>query len=77
MPATMFLEPLLLPSIGAFFNYQGLFTYSFIHSTNIEELPTMHWVLSQVLASTFWETGRGEPSSAGESLEKFTFGGDA
>lgn len=37
----------------------------------------MHWTLCQVLASTFWETGRGEPSSAGESLEKFTFGGDA
>ena len=77
MPTTMFLEPLLLPSLGASFNYHGLFMYSFIHSTNITELPTVPWVLCQVLASTFWETGRGEPSSAGESLEKFTFGGDA
>lgn len=77
MPATMFLEPLLLPSIGACFNYHGLFTYSFIHSTNIAELPTMHWALCQVLESTFRETRRGEPSSTGESLEKFTFGGDA
>ena len=77
VPATMFLEPLLLPSIGACFNYHGLFTYSFIHSTNIAELPTMHWALCQVLESTFRETRRGEPSSTGESLEKFTFGGDA
>ena len=71
MPATMFLDPLLFPSLGASFNYHGLFTYSFIHSTNITELPTVPWVLCQVLASTF---GRLEEElSWGESRKVYVW----